>query len=244
MKKLFISTVIVVAMITVSCEVIDTLSESEVIQGLKEALNIGSQSASKILGKTDGYYGDELVKILLPPEADVIVENIRYIPGGDALIEDLIKSINRSAEDAATEVVPIFKGAITDMTIQDGFNILKGDSTAATQYLKTSTYSGLFELYQPKIDVALGKPFVGSTSTNDVWASLTGKWNTFAESLAGELLDFKPVNTNLSDFLTNEALDGLFLKLADEEVKIRTDPAARVTDILKKVFGSEEAQGE
>ncbi|MGQ1948017.1 DUF4197 domain-containing protein [Geofilum sp. OHC36d9] len=214
------------------------LTESVVVNGLKEALEIGVDSAASGLSITNGYYADELVKIGLPSEADIIVENISYIPGGSALVEKVILSINRAAEDAASEVAPVFWDAITDMSILDGFEILNGDNDAATQYLKSSTYDDLFELYQPKIQTSLDKDIIGGITANDAWENLTTPWNNFASSLSGQLLNFETVNTSLDEYLTNKALDGLFLKLAGEEEKIRTDPAAQVTDLLQKVFGS------
>lgn len=217
------------------------LTQFEVVSGLKEALKVGTDSASRRLAIQNGYFGDEMVKILLPPEAAIITQNLNKIPGGDKLLQDVILRINRSAEDAAKEVGPIFFNAITNMTIQDGFTILKGDKHSATQYLKTNTYNELFKLYQPKISNSLNKDLVAGISTNDSWETLTGQWNQLAGSLAGQIAGFKKVEVKLDEYLTQKALDGLFLKLALEEEKIRTNPLARVTDILKRVFGSKEA---
>jgi len=212
------------------------LTEAEVVKGLKEALKIGSDSAVKRLSKTDGYYKDNLVKILLPPEANIITQNIEKIPGGDKLVQNLILSINRAAEDAAKEAAPIFFGAIRDMTVQDGFSILKGDKNAATQYLKKNTYSQLTNLYKPKINNSLDKKLVAGVSANQSWESLTSQWNKLAGSTVGQIAGYKKVETKLDNYLTEKALDGLFLKLAKEEENIRTNPKARVTDILKRVF--------
>ena len=220
------------------------LSQYEVVSGLKEALKIGTDSAAGRLALINGYYGDELVKILLPQEAEVITKNLSKIPGGDKLVEDVILRINRSAEDAAKEAGPIFFNAITNMTFQDAFTILKGDKHSATQYLKDNTYQELYKLYQPKIEQSLNKEIVAGISTNQSWETLTGKWNQLAGSLTGQIAGLKKVETKLDQYLTQKALDGLFVKLALEEEKIRTDPVARVTDILKRVFGSKEATGE
>ncbi len=217
------------------------LTQYEVVSGLKEALKVGTDSAARRLAIQNGYFGDEMVKILLPPEASIITQNLNKIPGGDKLLQDVILRINRSAEDAAKEVGPIFFNAITNMTIQDGFTILKGDKHSATQYLKTNTYNELFKLYQPKISNSLNKDLVAGISTNDSWETLTGQWNQLAGSLAGQIAGFKKVEVKLDEYLTQKALDGLFLKLALEEEKIRTNPLARVTDIMKRVFGSKEA---
>jgi hypothetical protein len=214
------------------------LTELDVANGLKEALKIGSKNASSILSTVDGYYGDELVKILLPEEASVIIDNLGRIPGGDKLVQDVILRINRAAEDAAKEVAPIFVNSITQMTITDAFSILRGADNAATQYLSNTTRTDLYNLYKPKIRQSTEKDIVGGISTKESWEALTGKWNVFANSVVGQLAGFKAVNTDLDDYLTNRALDGMFLKVQDEEKKIRTNVSARVTPLLEKVFGS------
>lgn len=213
------------------------LTQSEVVRGLKQALKIGADSASSVLSVKDGYYRDHLVKITLPPEAETVTKNISKLPGGEKLLEDVVLRINRSAESAAKEAAPVFAKAISEMTIQDGFRILRGEKDAATQYLKEKTYNQLFQLYQPKIRNSLDQEIVGNISTNESWETLTGQWNKVAGSFVGELADLKKVETQLDNYLTNKALEGLFIKLALEEAKIRNDPAARVTDLLKRVFG-------
>jgi hypothetical protein len=213
------------------------LTNSEVVNGLKQALVIGSDSASSILSVTDGYYKDELVKILLPPEAEIITENIKLLPGGEQMITDIVKRINRSAEDAAKEAAPVFSEAVTSMSIKDGWDILTGEDDAATQYLHEQTFDELYLLYQPKIKTSLDKKLIGNISTNDSWETLTTEWNKIATSLTGQFAGLEPVETQLDAHLTNQALNGLFLKLANEEAKIRNNPIARVTDLLKKVFG-------
>jgi hypothetical protein len=214
------------------------LTEMDVSNGLKEALKIGSKNASSVLSAVDGYYGDALVKILLPEEAAVIIDNIGRIPGGDKLLEDVVLRINRAAEDAAKEVAPIFVNSITQMTITDAFAILKGPDNAATQYLISTTRRDLYNLYKPKIRQSTEKDIVGGISTKESWEALTGKWNVFANSVVGQMAGFKAVNTDLDDYLTNRALDGMFLKVQDEELKIRKNVSARVTPLLEKVFGS------
>lgn len=214
------------------------LSEAEVIDGLKEALVTGSKNASSILSAVDGYYGDDLVKILLPEEASVIIDNLAKIPGGEKLVEDVIQSINRAAEDAAKEVAPIFINSIKQMTINDAFGILRGADNAATQYLISTTRSDLYNLYKPKIRQSTEKDILGEISAKDSWETLTGKWNIFANSIAGRLADVSPVNTDLDDYLTNKALDGMFLKVEEEEKDIRQNISARITPLLQKVFGS------
>ena len=123
------------------------------------------------------------------------------------------------------------------MSISDAVGILNGVDTAATHYLRKTTYNQLYNLYQPKIKSSVNKDLVGSISTAEAWNDLTGAWNKFANSMVGKIGGYEPVNVNLEDFLTRRALDGLFLKIAEEEKQIRKDPVSRVTDILKKVFG-------
>lgn len=214
------------------------VTQSEIIAGLKEALIVGTNNSADILGKTDGYYRDEMVKILLPPEADVIVKNISKIPGGNKLIDDVLLSINRAAEDAVSEAKPIFINSIRSITISDAIGILKGEDNAATQYLRNTTYNQLVDLYRPKIKTSIDKKLVGNVSAGQTWDTLTGKWNEAANSIVGQIAGFKPVNIQLDEYLTQKALDGLFLKIADEEKKIRKDPVARVNDLLKRVFGT------
>ncbi|HWR75476.1 MAG TPA: DUF4197 domain-containing protein, partial [Bacteroidales bacterium] len=214
------------------------LTEADVINGLKEALKVGATNAAGRLSATNGYYGDLAVKIPLPEEAKMIVDNISKIPGGEKLIEDVVLSINRSAEDAAREAAPIFINSVTQMTVSDAFGILKGSDNAATQYLRTTTYNELYNLYKPKISLSTGKDLVAGISARESWTALTDKWNLLANSVAGRLAGFKPVKTDLDDFLTRKALDGLFLKMEGEELKIRKDVSARITPILQRVFGS------
>ena len=214
------------------------LTEAEVIQGLKEALITGARKSAEKLAAQNGYYGDEIIKIYLPEEATVIVDNISKIPGGQQLVEDVVLRINRAAEDAAKEVAPVFVNSIRQMTVRDAFNILRGEDDAATRYLRQTTYNELFNLYSPRIQASVEKDLVGGISTQDSWDALTGQWNKFAASLAGRLAGVKPVETNLGDYLTGKALNGMFIKVAYEELRIREDVNARVSPILKKVFGS------
>ncbi|MDY6800160.1 MAG: DUF4197 domain-containing protein [Bacteroidota bacterium] len=214
-----------------------TLTKSDIAKGLKEALRVGTDTAVNQLSKANGYYKDELVKILLPQEANIIIENVNKIPGGGQLIDKVILSINRAAEDASKEAAPIFKQSITSMSISDAFGILNGTDTAATHYLRKTTYNQLYNLYQPKIKTSVNKNLVGNISTAEAWNELTGAWNKFANSMVGKIGGYQPVNVNLENFLTRKALDGLFIKIAEEEKQIRKDPVARVNDILKRVFG-------
>jgi len=205
------------------------LTTNEIIAGLKEALIVGTSNSANILGA---------VKILLPPEADIIIKNINKIPGGNQLIEDVLLKINRAAEDAVSEAKPIFINSIKSMTITDALGILKGNDDATTQYLHKTTYNQLFDLYRPKIKASVEKKLVGNVSTADSWKQITSKWNDLAKSMVGQVAGFKPVNIDLDEYLTNKALDGLFLKIEAEEKLIRKDPMARVNSILKRVFGT------
>lgn len=214
------------------------LTEEEVISGLKEALITGAGNSARKLAAENGYYGDEAIKILLPDEAKVIIDNLSKLPGGDRLVQDVVLSINRAAEDAAKEVAPIFITCIKQMTIKDAFNILRGSDNAATGYLRANTYNDLYALYKPKIQASTEKKIIGNLSTKESWVALTGKWNSLANSVAGRIANLKPVNTDLDDYLTNKALNGMFLKVELEELKIRKDVSARISPILRRVFGS------
>lgn len=210
-------------------------TNEEVIEGLRSALTVGTDTSVTLLSKTDGYLQDELVKILLPSEAAVIVSNISKIPSGQLLIDNTIKAINRSAEDAAIEAKPIFISAITDITIEDGFAILNGGNNAATNYLKNGTLTALTNTFKPKISTSLNKKFVGNVSAESSYKSLIDAYN--AASLNGVLFP-KVTNNSLTDHTTEKALKGLFLKVENEEFNIRTNASHRVNDILKKVFGA------
>ncbi|MCK6611173.1 MAG: DUF4197 domain-containing protein [Bacteroidia bacterium] len=227
--------------LVVSCEKIDTilqtvgLSNEEVILGLKTALNVGSDTSVTVLSKVDGYYKDELVKILLPDEAQPVYDVVNKIPGGSLLIDNAVLAINRAAEDAAPQAKPIFVNAITGITIADGFSILNGGDTAATIYLKGKTYDSLTMAFSPKINASLSKPVLGSVSAASAYKDLVDAYNT--ASLGGIL--FPQITTNtLGEHVTKKALDGLYYKVSEEERKIRKDPLHRVSEILQKVFGA------
>lgn len=201
------------------------LSNEEVVSGLKEALRVGTDTSVNLTNRVDGYLKNAAIKILLPPEAQQVESTLRSM-GLDALVDDAIVSLNRAAEDAAIEAKPIFKDAITSITIEDGFNILKGHDSAATVYLKGKTFNKLEDAFQPKIKASLDK--VGATKY----------WNTMFTTYNAIPL-VTPVNPNLDEYATQKALDGLFYIVSQEEKDIRNDPAARVTDILKKVFAQQ-----
>jgi hypothetical protein len=210
------------------------ISNEDAIAALKEALSISTDTSVSILNKLDGYYKDEAVKILLPEEAQVIYTNLSKVPGGNQLIENAILTINRAAEDAASEAKPIFINAITSMTIADGLSIINGSDTAATTYLHQKTYTSLFTTFQPKINQSLSKPIALGISAESAYQNLINAYNT--ASLGGVL--WAEIKTNsLSAHVTAKGLNGLFLKVSEQEKEIRNDPLAQVTDLLKKVFG-------
>lgn len=201
------------------------LSETDIANGLKEALTKGAKMAADSLTKTDGYYKNSLVRIPFPPELAKMESTLRSIGlGGE--IDKFILSMNRSAENAAKESIPIFTNAITNMSFTDAKSILQGSDTAATSYLRKSTYQSLYSVFTPHIKKALDNNLVASQ-----WANLTTRYNKLPTTRT-------KVNTDIVAFTTNKALKGLFVKVAEEEGKIRNDASARTSDLLKKVFGS------
>ena len=173
--KLFSRVAIFITMLVLlSCaEVLNTiekmglpikLTEQDIASGLKEALKVGTNNSVDILSMENGFLGSDALKVLLPPEADIITDNLSLIPGGQKLVDDAVLSLNRAAEDAVTEAAPIFVNAITSMTIADAFNVLHGADNAATSYLKDKTYFNLKELFQPKVVESLDKALVGNVS--------------------------------------------------------------------------------
>lgn len=246
LKILAVSVLITLASCDILTQVAKTVSESEtplstqqVAQGLKEALKIGAEKAVTQLNKQDGYYLDPLMKINLPPQTAEIIQYAKKVPGLDKMIEDVILQINRSAEDAAAKAKPVFVNAITSMSIADAWGILKGADTAATHYLKQNTFSQLVGLYKPIVNGSLDKPIVAGISANKSWNELTGKWNQFAGSVAGKLLGVSKVEIPLDEYVTTMALNGLFIKVEDQEKKIRTDISARTSDLLRRVFAQQ-----
>lgn len=213
------------------------ISNSQVAEGLKSSLNIGIEKAVGKLGVENGFYNDAALKLLLPPEAKQITNNIKLIPGGQDLLNKTILSLNRAAEDAVKEAIPIFKKAILNMSIQDAMGILFGKENAATEYLRQSTYPGLKAAFAPKVKVSLNKPLVADRSTNQTWSLLCSSYNGVANSPAGRFSRMKPVKVNLEDYVTEKALDALFIKIALEEKAIRTNPDARISALLQNVFG-------
>ncbi|MEO7044651.1 MAG: DUF4197 domain-containing protein [Ferruginibacter sp.] len=199
------------------------LSSDEIINGLKEALSVGAENTSKNLGAADGFFKNAAIKILMPPEADKAAKTLRQF-GMGSLVDKAILSMNRAAEDAATGISSIFISSIKQMTVTDGLKILQGGDFAATDYLKKTTTAQLTEKMRPVIDSSLAK--VNATS---YWKDVFTAYNKVSFSK-------QPINTDLSSYVTEKAMTGIFYSIGQEEQKIRKDPAAQVTDLLKKVF--------
>ncbi len=201
-----------------------SLSTDEIVAGLKEALSVGTNNSTGKLSAVDGFFKDAAVKILLPPEAQKVEKTLRSA-GMGKLVDDAILSLNRAAEDASKKAAPIFLSAIKKMTITDALNILKGTDTAATHYLKGATSTELTSAFKPVIDSSLQK-----VNATKYWKDVFDNYN--------KLPFVKKVNSDLSSYVTGKALTGIFYYVGEEEKKIRKDPVARVSDILKKVFGA------
>ncbi len=201
------------------------LSNTEIVSGLREALNIGAKNASAKLNVKDGFFGNTLIKILLPPEARKVESTMRQF-GMGSLADKVILQMNRAAEDAAGKAVPIFINAITSMSIQDGLSILKGGNGAATNFLKQKTTVALTSAFRPVVQKSLNQ-----LNVDTYWNQLFSTYNKLP-------ITRNKINPDLTAYVTERALNGLFVTVAEEENKIRTNPASRVTDILKKVFGA------
>jgi len=200
-----------------------TPTSNEIGLGLKQALEIGTTRGADQLSAKDGFLGNMAVKILFPPEAQKVEKTLRSI-GLNSLADNVITSLNRAAEDAAKEAKPIFISAIKQMTITDATNILLGNKDAATTYFKRVTTAQLMEKFQPVIASSLNK--VGATK---YWGDAASQYN--------KIPLVKPVNTNLSSYVAQKAIDGMFIQVAQEELKIRENITSRSTSLLQKVFG-------
>lgn len=202
-----------------------SLSSSDIAAGLKEALTVGIDKGSTQASAVDGYFKNPLIKILFPPEAQKVETQLRKL-GFNKQVDEFELSLNRSAEDAAKKAKPVFINAITHMSIPDAINILRGDSTAATQYLRKTSGQQLVTAFTPVIDSTLKK-----NDATKYYAELVGIYN--------KLPFVQKVNADLTQYATNKAVDGLFVLVAQQEKSIRENPQARVTDLLKKVFAKQ-----
>ena len=228
MKKLFFSFSLLTFFIA-SCDVLQQqlnnapiISETEIVSGLKEALKVGTNNSIAVLGIAGGFNNNSRFKIPFPSEAQRAETKLREL-GMNELVDKFIKTMNEGAENAVSKAAPIFVNAITNMTFQEAKTILKGNNDAATQYFKTKTQTQLFELFKPEVKKALD-----AVNATKYWTDIVGVYN--------KIPLVNKVDTDLPKYVTNKAIDALFIKMAEEENLIRTDPAKRISEILKKVF--------
>jgi hypothetical protein len=200
------------------------LTTEEIGRGLKEALTVGIKNSSSQASALDGYLGNQTIKLLFPPEAQKVETKLRQIGLGNEC-DKFITALNRGAEKAAEKAVPIFVDAITQMTIQDALGILRGDKDAATMYLKRTSSIALTNAFAPIMQDA-----INTTGATKLYGDIARTYNQIPFQ--------QKINPDLQQYATQKAIDGLFLLVAQEEQKIRDNPAARVSDLLKRVFGA------
>lgn len=236
MKKLALPILLVSAVLSLaSCDALKKAAAKalleptleEIGKALKEALTQGITKGVKVLSEKDGYY-KSAYKILLPEEARKVTERLKVVPGFDKLEENLLEKINRGAEDAAKEAGPIFVSAIRQMTFADAKNILMGSDNAATDYLNRTTYQALYGKFNPKIVASLDK-----FEARSLWKKAADAYN--------KIPLVTKVNNDLDDYITKQALTGLFRKVEDEEKNIRRNKLSRSTDLMKKVFAQQDS---
>lgn len=199
-----------------------TVSPLDIANGLRQALDFGVDKQVSKLTLKDGFYKNELVKILLPEELQKVDKALRDI-GLSSLADDGLKALNRAAEDAVSEATPIFVDAVKGITFNDAKNILLGDKDAATQYLNSKTQTALYGKFNPVIKNSFSK--VGA---DQIWTNLITKYNALPFT--------NNVNPDLTDYVTNEALKGVYKMIAVEELQIRDKVSSRTTSLLQKVF--------
>ncbi len=199
------------------------LTEADAAQGIREALIKGTSTGVETVSKLDGYFKNPEIKIPFPPEAKEIESKLRSIGLGKKC-DDVVLSVNRAAEDAATEAKPIFIAAIKGMTIRDAINIVRGEQDAATQYLKRTTTEQLTIKFKPIIENSLEK-----VDATKYWSDVITSYN--------KIPFVTKMNPDLAAYVTEKAIEGLFVMIAKEELRIRKDPVARTSEILRKVFG-------
>jgi len=198
--------------------------QSDSAAGLKEALAVGTGNAVQALSKPDGYFGDAAVKILLPGKLQTAADVLKKA-GYQKEVDELILSMNRAAESAAPKARPIFENAVKNMSFEDASKILNGGNTAATDYFKSKTSSQLTEAFKPAVSDSMNQ--IGVTRA---YKALTDRYTS--------MVPFGQVDSfDLDRYVTQKSVDGLFVKIGQEEARIRTNPAARTTELLKKVFG-------
>ncbi|MEM8567892.1 MAG: DUF4197 domain-containing protein [Bacteroidota bacterium] len=204
----------------------DELTTGQVVAGLKEALINGISKGSTQASRLDGYFKNPQIKIPFPPDVQKVETKLRQIGLGNE-VDKFIMTLNRGAEEAAKEAKPIFVAAIKSMTIEDAWAILKGEDDAATNYLRRTTTDQLKLKFEPVVASALDK-----TSATKYYSDIVGTYN--------KIPFIEKVNPDLNDYATDKAIEGLFALIAKEEKNIREDPVARTTELLKKVFGSQD----
>ncbi len=205
------------------------LTSQDIANGLKEALRIGAQEGASELSKPGGYYEDLAYRILLPEEVQQVTERLKVVPGFSDLEAVILKKINQGAEDAAAKAAPIFVDAIRQMSIQDAVGILRGEDNAATEYLRRTTSEALTAEFAPVINSSLDK-----YDANKIWLDAATAYNNFP-------LTRQTVQTDLGSYVTQQALDGLFKKVALKEEDIRENVSARTTELLRRVFAQQDA---
>jgi hypothetical protein len=205
----------------------NSLSNDQVISGLREALSVGINNATSLTSKVDGFLGNPNIKIPFPPDAEKVREKaVEW--GMQGQVDKIVTTLNRAAEEASKTAAPIFLNAIKSMTISDGFSILNGGDGAATRYLKDKTTTALKTAFLPEVKKATEK-----VQLTNYWNPVITKYNQAMTFTGGQ-----KINPDLNDYILGKAIDGLFSLVEKEENKIRKDPAARITEILKTVFGS------
>lgn len=202
---------------------ISEFTEQEAVSALKEALQNGITKGTEQVSKPDGYFGNQFIKIPFPQEARDIESTLRKVGMGKT-VDDAVLSVNRAAEDAATKALPIFVDAITSMSFQDAIGIVKGDSIAGTRFLQQSTTIALTKAFRPVIEGSLDK--VDATKH---WSTVMNAYN--------KIPFVKRINPDLTQYVTEKALEGLFFTIANEEKQIRKDPLGQASSLLRKVFG-------
>lgn len=207
---------------TIASQFPQGITDAEISSGLQQALEFGIDKEVTNLAKKDGFFSNELVRIGLPPELQKVDKTLRDV-GLDNLADEGLRVLNRAAEDAVGEAIPVFTDAVKGITFADARNILLGADDAATVYLSGKTERELYTRFNPIISNSLDK--VGATQ---VWKNIIEKYNAIPLT--------NKVNTDLPDYVTNEALDGVYVMIAKEEKDIRDNFGARTTDLLKRVF--------
>lgn len=200
------------------------LTQGEVAEGLKEALTVGISKGADLVSQQNGYLNNPKIRIPFPPDVQRVESTLRSVGLGNQ-VDKFVESLNRGAEEAAKEAKPIFIAAIRQMSISDAFSLLRGEQDAATQFLKRTTTAQLTEKFMPVVEKALAK-----TQATQYYGDIANTYNKIPLT--------SKINPDLKGYATEMAINGLFLMIAEEEAKIRKDPVARTSALLKRVFGN------